>query len=194
MDHIYKLHGLPVAIISDCDRVFTSRFWQLLFQLAGTEQRMSTSYHPQTDGQTERVNQCMETYLRCFAQACPRHWSQWLSLAEFWYNTTFHSALGRTPFEVLYGFPPRHLGLDIALAAPVPDLSAWLSERELMHQLVHQHLLRAQDRMKRQADKHRVERQFAVGDMVYLKLQPYVQSSIAARAHHKLSFKFFGPY
>jgi hypothetical protein len=136
----------------------------------------------------------METYLRCFAQACPRHWSQWLSLAEFWYNTTFHSALGRTPFEVLYGFPPRHLGLDIALAAPVPDLSAWLSERELMHQLVHQHLLRAQDRMKRQADKHRVERQFAVGDMVYLKLQPYVQSSIAARAHHKLSFKFFGPY
>lgn len=175
MDNIYKLHGLPVAIISDSDKVFTSQFWQLLFQLAGTALRMSTSYHPQTDGQTKRVNQCMETYLRCFAQACPRRWSHWLSLAEFWYNTSFHSALGRTPFEVLYGFPPRHLGLDIAAASLVPDLKDWLSKRELMHQLVRQHLLRAQDRMKRQVDKHRVERQFAVGDMVYLKLQYNLQ-------------------
>lgn len=56
MDHIFKLHGMPVAIIFDRDRVFTSRLWQLLFQLAGTELRMSTTYHPQTDGQTERVN------------------------------------------------------------------------------------------------------------------------------------------
>lgn len=63
MDHIFKLHGMPGAIISDRDRVFTSRLWQLLFQLAGTELRMSTSYHPQSDGQTERVNQCLETYL-----------------------------------------------------------------------------------------------------------------------------------
>jgi hypothetical protein len=170
MDNIYKLHGVPVAIISDCDRVFTSRFCRLLFQLASTKLRMSTSYHPQTDGQTERINQCMETYLRCFAQACPRRWSQWLSLAEFWYNSSFHSALGRTPFEILYGFPPRQLGLDVASAAPVPDLSAWLSECDLMHQLVRQHLLRAQEHMKRQADKHCMERQFAVGDMVYLKL------------------------
>jgi hypothetical protein len=116
----------------------------------------------------------METYLRCFVQACPRHWSRWLPLAEFWYNTSSHSALGRTPFEVLYGFPPRYLGLDLSAAAPVPELSEWLQERELMQQLVRQHLLRAQERMKRQADKHRVESQFAVGDMVFLKLQPYV--------------------
>lgn len=63
-----------------------------------------------------------------------------------------------------------------------------------MQQLVRQHLLRAQDRMKKQADKRRVERQFVVGDMVFLKLQPYVQSSIAPRANHKLAYKFFGPY
>jgi hypothetical protein len=136
----------------------------------------------------------METYLRCFVQACPRRWSHWLPLAEFWYNTSSHSALGRTPFEVLYGFPPRHLGLDLSAAALVPELSEWLHERELMQQLVRQHLLRAQERMKRQADKHRGERQFAGGDMVSLKLQPYVQSSVAPHANHKLAFKFFGPY
>jgi transposase InsO family protein len=107
LDNIYKLHGLPVAIIPDRDRVFTSKFWQLLFQLAGTELQMSTAYHPQSDGQTERVNQCMETYLRCFVQACPRRWSRWLSLAEYWYNTSPHSAFGRTPFEVLGNTSPQ---------------------------------------------------------------------------------------
>ena len=126
LDNIYKLHGLLVAIISYRDRVFTSKFWQLLFQLAGTDLRMSTAYHPQSDGQTERVNQCMETYLRCFVQACPRCWSRWLLSAEFWYNTSSHSALGQTPFEVLYGFPPHHLGLDLSAAAAIIELSEWM--------------------------------------------------------------------
>lgn len=118
----------------------------------------------------------------------------WLSLAEYWYNTTFHSALGKTPFEVLYGCPPRHMGLDDDVAAPVPDLQEWLAGRAQMQELVQQHLLRTQDQMKRQANKGRSERVFSVGDMVFLKLQPYVQSSLMRRANHKLSFRFFGPY
>jgi hypothetical protein len=194
LDHIYRLHGLPVAIISDRDRVFTSKFWQTLFRLAGVELRMSSAYHPQTDGQTERVNQCLETFLRCFIHACPRRWSHWLSAAEFWYNSSPHSALGRSPFEVLYGYPPRHLGLDISSATAVPSISDWLHERELMHSLIHQHLLRAQQRMKKQADKGRLDRTFQVGDAVFLKLQPYVQSSIARRSSQKLAFRFFGPF
>ena len=136
MDHIFKLHGMPKAIISDRDRVFTTRLWQLLFQLAGTELCMSTAYHPQMDGQTERVNQCLETYLRCFTQACPQRWSKWLSLEELWYNSSFHSALGRSPFEVLYGYPLRHIGQDVSVAALVPEVSQWLEEHELMHQLI----------------------------------------------------------
>lgn len=166
MDHVYKLHGMPTSLILDHDRIFTSNLWRELFGLAGVQLRMSSAYHPQTDGQTERVNQCMETYLRCFVHACPTKWSSWLSLAEFWYNTSSHSALGRSPFEVLYGHAPRHFGLDSASACAAPDLSSWLHEREVMQSLIQQHLLRAQDRMKRQADKRRSERVFQVGDRV----------------------------
>ena len=83
MNQVYKLHGLPYAMVSDKDRVFTSNLWKELFKQAGTELRMSSAYHPQTDGTTERVNQCMETFLRCFVHSCPHRWFQWLHLAEF---------------------------------------------------------------------------------------------------------------
>ena len=194
LNNVYKLHGLPQCIISDRDKIFTSRFWQELFRLTDTQLLMSSSYHPQTDGQTERLNQCLENYLRCTVHACPAKWVKWLPLAEFWYNTAFHSAIGRAPFEALYGRPPRHFGISASDACVVPDLQFWLQERELMVSLLRQHLFRAQDRMKRQADKHRAERSFEVGDQVFLKLQPYVQTSLAPRSSQKLAFKFFGPY
>lgn len=194
LDNIYKLHGMPSHIISDRDRIFTSTFWRELFKLANTTLCMSLVYHPQSDGQTERVNQCLETYLRCFVHSCPRKWLQWLPLAEFWYNSSWHSSLGHSPFEVLYEHPPRHFGLSPDSAVDVPKLDSWMQEREVMLSAVRQHLLRAQQRMKLQADKKHSDRQFAIGDSVFLKLQPYVQSSLAPRANSKLCFKYFGPF
>lgn len=148
MNNVFKLHGLPTAIVSDHDKIFTSHIWQELFKLLNTDLRISSAYHPQTDGQTERVNQCLETYLRCFVNACPTKWSQWLSLAEYWYNTSYHSSLGKSPFKVLYGHEPRHFGIDITQSCSITDLNNWLEERELMQQLVRQYLLRAQNKMK----------------------------------------------
>lgn len=72
VDNIYKLHGLPTSIVSDRDEIFTCHIWKELFWLTDTQLMMSSSYHPQTDGQTERVNQCVETYLRCSVHASPK--------------------------------------------------------------------------------------------------------------------------
>ncbi|CAD6268797.1 unnamed protein product [Miscanthus lutarioriparius] len=99
-----------------------------------------------------------------------------------------------TPFEVLYGHSPRHFGIDPDQDCIVPELDKWLLQRQTVNELLHQQLLRAQQRQKNQADKHRTERQFEVGDKVWLKLQPYAQASVTSRTCHMLSYRYFGPY
>lgn len=157
LNNIYKLHGMPTVIISDRDRIFTSALWQEPFKLTETTLNMSSSYHPQTDGQTERLNQCLETYLRCMVHSCPGKWAQWISLVEFWYNSTFHSAHGLTSFQALYGHQPRHFDITLNDACSVTYLSQWLTERQTMLEHIQQNLSRAQHRMKSQADKNRME-------------------------------------
>jgi ferritin-like metal-binding protein YciE len=191
---IYRLHGLPQAIVSDRDPVFTSSLWQELFRLTQTELRMSSARHPETDGQTERVNQCLEGFLRCFVSSWQKKWVQWIPLAEFWYNTTVHSSLGKTPFEAIYGHKPRHFGIDIVESCAVPNLQQWLRDREEMTNLLQQHLQRQQQRMKNQADKKRTERHFQEGEWVFLKLHLYVQTSVAKQGSRKMAFRFYGPF
>lgn len=193
-DNIYKLHGLPESIVTDRDKIFTSHFWQELFKISKVSLCMSSSYHPQSDGQIERVNQCLETFLRCFVNACPTKWMDWLSSVEFWYNTSPHTSIGFSPFEALYGYTPKTLVLFSLDMAATPDVATWVQDKYTMNQLIRQHLHRAEQRMKKQADRYRTERTFSVRDSVYLKLQPYVQSSLAPRSNQKLAFKFFGPY
>lgn len=106
MDNIVKLHGMPQSIVSDRDKVFLSQFWQSLFTTLGTQFKLTTAYHPQGDGQSERLNRCLESYLRCMTSHKANKLYSWLPLAELWYNTNYHTAIQMTPFEIVYGFPP----------------------------------------------------------------------------------------
>jgi hypothetical protein len=192
VDSIVKLHGMPHSITSDRDAIFTSNFWKLLFKTLGTKLQYTTAYHPQTDGQSERVNQCLEMFLRCTAQDKPKQWCGLLPLAEFWYNSTFHTALGCSPFKALYGHEPN-LGALPAVDVNSP-VAGVLADRAAQVETIKQHLTTAQNRMKIYADSKRSERVFQVGDKVLLKLQPYAQKTVVNRPYPKLAYKYFGPF
>lgn len=127
---VVRLHGIPSSIISDRDPLFVSHFWMELFKLQGTKLKMSSAYHRETDGQTEVVNRCLESYLRCFASNHPKTWSLWVPWAEFWYNTTFHVSIGKTPFEVVYGRQPPALLRFLSNETKVAAVTLELSERD----------------------------------------------------------------
>jgi hypothetical protein len=193
MNSVYKLHGMPATIVSDRDTIFLSKFWKELFALQGVNLHYSTAYHPQSDGQTEVVNRCIEGYLRCMTGDNPSQWCKWLALCEWWYNTNFHTATKTTPYNILYGFnPPIHIPYfpkDSALEA----VDHYLTTREQLLQTVKLNLTKAQNRMRQLANKKRSDRVLEVGDSVYLKLQTYKQRSIL-HPHHKLAAKYYGPY
>jgi hypothetical protein len=104
LDNVVKLHGMPASIVTDRDTIFVSKFWKTLFKLYRVDLKLSTAYHPQIDGQSERVNQCLEMYLKCAVHDSPKSWKSWLSLAEIWYNSSLHNALGCSPFKAMYGY------------------------------------------------------------------------------------------
>ena len=194
MDNVYKLHGTPASITSDRDPVFLSRFWKELFNNQGVNLNHSTAYHPQTNGQTEVVNKCIEHYLRCMTGDCPHQWAKWLPLAEWWYNTNYHSATKMTPYEVLYGFPPPIHIPYFPRDSAVASVDEYLNTKEEVIKRVKAHLQLAQNRMTTIANKKRSDRSFEIHDYVYLKLQPYRQQSTTYRSSQKLAAKYYGPY
>jgi hypothetical protein len=98
---IVRLHGLPESIVSDRDLVFTDIVWKNLFKFSGVALKMSTAFQPQTDGQSEAANKYISMYLRCITNDRPRSWPDLLPWAEYCYNTSYHSALKVTPFQVV---------------------------------------------------------------------------------------------
>lgn len=170
LETVVKLHGPPLTIVSDRDKVFTSNFWRDLFKLWDTKLHMSTAYHPQTDGQSERVNQCLEMYLRCAVHDTPTKWQTWLPLAEFWYNTNLHTSLGCSPFKALYGYNPSYGFFSSLLQSDNIEVEQWLREHQAHSAVLKANLMRAQAKIKHYADARRSDRSFSVGDYVYLKL------------------------
>ncbi|KAE8698903.1 hypothetical protein F3Y22_tig00110597pilonHSYRG01056 [Hibiscus syriacus] len=194
IEGVVKLHGMPRSIISDRNPIFISNFWQEFFKLSDSKLMLSSAYHPQTDGQTEVVNRCVEQYLCCFVHQWSRKWSNYLAWVEYWFNTTYHTSTKMTPYQALYGrlsllLPAYPEGL-----SPVHEVDQTFMHRdELLHKLK-TNLEISMNRMKQQADSKRRDTQFEVGDRVLLKLHQYRQQTVFKRAHKKLSSRYYGPY
>ena len=121
-------------------------------------------------------------------------WGRWLSLVEWWYNSTYHSSLGMTLFEALFGYRPLHLPMGPYLDSMIPAVSNMVQERIKISNCIKENLTKAQQRIKQYADHHRSEREFSVGDWVFLKLQPYRQQTVAIRKCLKLATKYYKPF
>jgi len=130
LENIQKLHGTPKVIVSDRDPIFTSHFWKDLFSCLGTQLAHSSSYHPQSDGQTEVVNKCLEGYLCCFTSEKQSQWVDWLPLAEWWYNTSFHSSSKMSPFLALYGYHPPSITSSLKVSPRVQAVEDHLHHQQ----------------------------------------------------------------
>ncbi|KAF7823606.1 Transposon Tf2-11 polyprotein [Senna tora] len=132
--------------------------------LSGTQLRYSTAYNPETDGQSEVLNIFLEQYLRAYVSEYPRMWLDYLPWAELWYYLTHHSAIGMSPYEALYSNDTASIPGYVAGTSPIETVDSLLQQRAEMQETLKWNLTKAQNRMKKQDDKKRVEKAFKVGD------------------------------
>ncbi|MCO5576936.1 hypothetical protein L7F22_030757 [Adiantum nelumboides] len=159
VQHIFRIHGLPRSIISDRDPKFTGHFWTSLFKSLGTNLLFSSAYHPQTDGQTERVNQILEEMLRHYIQNCLASWEEYLPLVEFAYNNAPHSVTGMTPFQAAYGHTPL-VPTNFVLQHKVALADQLVQEMQDILVQVRDKLVHVQQKYQKQANKHRRHAEF----------------------------------
>jgi hypothetical protein len=190
-DHVIKLHGTQDQIISDRGPQFIGRFWQALMKILGTRPHLSSAYHPQTDGQTERANRTIEEMLRAYVNDQQNDWDLHLSAAEFAYNNSLNPSTGQTPFYMNCGFhptTPATMGFDQASNSAAMDVAA--ATRRAMES-AKQRLEQAQRRQADYANQKRRDHVFALGDMVLLSTENLQLKKGMAR---KLTDKWAGPF
>jgi hypothetical protein len=193
VENIVKLHGVPSRIVSDRGTQFTSRFWKSLHKAMGTKLDFSSAYHPQTDGQTERVNQIMEDMLRACVLTYGNDWEQSLPYAEFSYNNSYQTSLGMSPFEALYGRKCKTPLMWSEVGERTLVGPALIKEAEEKVAEIREKLKAAQSRQKSYADKRRREIGFNPGDFVYLKVSP-IRGTRRFQVQGKLAPRYIGPY
>ena len=193
INEIVRLHGVPLSIISDRGPQFTSHFWKSFQKGLGTQVNLSTTFHPQTDGQAERTIQTLEDMLRACVIDFKGSWDDHLPLIEFAYNNSYHSSIQMAPYEALYGRRCRSpVGwFEVGEAALIgPDSVLDAMEKV---QLIRDRLKTAQSRQKSYADVRRRELEFQVDDWVFLKVSP-MKGVMRFGKKGKLSPRYVGPY
>jgi hypothetical protein len=191
---IVRLHGIPASIVSDRDSVFTCAFWQELFALAGVKLKMSSAFHPQSDGQSEATNKIIAMYLRCLTGDRPRQWLEWLPWAEFCYNSSYQQAIKTSPFELVYGRPPPSVRSYAPGEAKLPAVEKALKDRDDFLAEVKDRLEQAQHHYKAVYDRSHRPVEFEPGQWVWLRLLHRPVASLQVKGRGKLGPKFFGPY
>ena len=190
IDVVVRHHGLPDSIISDRGAIFTSKFWSSLCYFLGIKRRLSTAFHPQTDGQTERQNSTMEAYLRAFVNWEQNDWARLLPMAEFAYNNSKNANTGHTLFELNCGYDPW-----MSYKEEVDPRSQSKSASKLSDELRElivvccENLHHAQELQKQAHNKGVKPRSYAPGKKVWLN-----SKFIKTKRNRKLEAKFFGPF
>ncbi len=190
VENIFKLHGLPRSIVSDRGSVFVSSFWQNLLAELDVKSLLSSAYHPQSDGQTERTNAILEQYLRIYCNFSQDDWSQQLPFAEFAYNNTMQDSIGKSPFEVNYGFHPTFSPEFQQLASPNETLNSYLVDLKELQGLLTSSIHKALRTHEKHYNKKHKSVSFAVGDKVWL-LRKFIKTS---RPSEKLDHRRLGPF
>ena len=190
-EHIYKLHGLPRNIISDRDVLFTSTFWKQLHRLIGTRLRLSSAYHPQSDGSTERANRTITQMLRQCVNPNQKDWVARLPAIEFAINSARSESTGFAPFFLNSGRMPRTILWDAKLTDEFPSVRKFALEKKLAIMAAHDSILSARIKQTRDANRRRRVAPFKEGELVYLASK---NISFAKGLARKLIPKYIGPY
>ena len=203
LQHVVRLHGVPDETVTDRGPQFNSNFWKALTGLLGTKHKMSSAYHPQTDGQTERMNQTLECMLRHYINPTQTNWDDLLPLAEFAMNNAHNSSVDNTPFFLNYGMHPRSpvtraLLADAAKKAPAaPAAQDFAADMHKALAAARSAMDAAQQRMKTQYDKKHREITFSPGEQVLLStsnLQRSLRQKQATKVATKLLPRYIGPF